>query len=305
MSNRLGGALTDHIRRIPGDSRFILVEGVPASLAEGMVRAWDDSLPPLAVASNTPARFGTHGLIEIAGTTLRNQREEGVATRGMVLVLCEGTQVPDRQSLNLFESVSPGQLLDGAEGLSLLAQQRPAVALDGPLRAVRQAINSAAVVARPSAISVAAYFDRVASGDDPLDALPALGAFTDVASPGTRIEADRVADNLLLSAARTSEELLRPAAYADLRRRAETVLGRRPALRNTPVGLASLVDEVMTLLQAGDDRLLQALAFDEAKEILEQRPNRPTPGMGRRRRRRRVVVRGGRTTACTGSSPRR
>jgi len=273
MSSRLGGALADHIRRIPGRSRFILVEGVPASLAEGMAQAWDDGLPPLAIASDTPGRFGSHGLTEVAGTTLRNQREDGEPTRGMVLVLCEGTQVPDRQSLNLFEPVSPGLLLDSPEGLSLLAQQRPPLALDGPLRAVRQAITSTAVAARPSAISVAAYFDRVAGGDDALAALPALGGFADVVSPGTRIEADRIADNLLLASARMSEDLLHPTAYADVRRRAGAVLGRRPALRGSRTQLLALVDEVMMLLQAGDDRLLQVLAFDEAKEILEQRPN--------------------------------
>src|SRR5947209_1354002 len=123
MSQRLGAALAAHIRRMSGGAaKFVLVEGVPVSLAEGMANCWSDDLPPLAVVSAEPGRFGPYALADTSGTALRNRRSEAGA-RGVVLVLCEGEQVPDRQSLNLFESVSPSVLLEGPAGLGLLAQQ--------------------------------------------------------------------------------------------------------------------------------------------------------------------------------------
>lgn len=270
MSRRLGAALAEYIRRIKGESRFVLVEGVPESLAEGMARAWERDLPPLAIAASSPERFGTHALRDVSATALRNRQVSGTSP-GVVLVLCEGQQVADRQSLNLFESVSPGLLLNDAEGLGILAQQPPAVSLEGPARAVREAINQAGVESRPSASAVAAYLDRLAAGDDPLRALPMLGAFTDAAAAGVRIESDRIADNLLLAARRTSEDILRPGAYADLRRRAEAVLRRRPALRGRHNAADAEAEVVMALLQAGSDELLSRLHFDEAREIFQQR----------------------------------
>lgn len=269
MNRRLGSALASHIARMPGHARFVLVEGVPTELAEGMVAAWTDGLPPLRVVSDQPARFGTQALSGASGTAMRNQREAGQA-RGVVLVLCEGQQVPDRQSLNMFESVSPSQLLDSAAGVALLAAQAPAVPLDGPARAVREAITQAGAASRPSAAAVAAYLDRLAATEDPLRALPTLGAFADHAA-GVRVESSRIGDNLELAARRTSEDLLSPRDYADLRRRAETVLRRRPGLRDDPQAAAAAAEEVMTLLQSGSDDLLSRLQYDEAREILEQK----------------------------------
>lgn len=268
MSRRLGSALAEHLRRIlpPGERSFVLVEGVPTSVAEGMSRAWDDALPQLSIVSSSPALFPKHAMRDVSGTRLRNRRD----SRGVVLVLCDGEQVPDRQSLNLFESVSPSVLLESAEGMGILSQQAPAVDLDGPARAVREAINQADVATRPSAASVAAYLDRLAAGSDPLDALPVLGAFADHAGPGERIDSTRIADNLALASRRTSDDLLRPAAYADLRKRAEAVLRRRPGIGNA--GAPAAADEVMTQLQAGSLDLLRTLRFDEAREIMEQRP---------------------------------
>jgi len=269
LSTRLGAALAEHLRRrlLPGERSFVLVEGVPASVAEGMTRAWDRSLPQLAVVSAEPAHFGSYALREVSGTRLRNQP----GTRGVVLVLCDGEQVPDRQSLNLFESVSPSVLLDNAEGMGILSQQQPAVDLDGPARAVREAINRADVASRPSASAVADYLDRIAGGTAPLQALPTLGAFADRTPATGRADADRIGDNLALAARRTSEDLLRPSAYADLRRRAERVLRRRPGLAKE-ADLRAAVDDVMTQVQSGSAELLDALRFDEAREILEQRP---------------------------------
>ncbi len=269
MSGRVGAALAAHIRTLPpkGAPKFVLVEGVPVSLAEGMAGAWDDSLPPLAVVSGFPERFGAAALEGVSGTGLRNRRDGGEA-RGVVLVLCEGQQVPDRQSLNLFESVAPSVLLDSAAGVALLAQQDPAVALDGPARQVREAVTLAGAASRPSAAAVAAWLDRVAAGDDPLRALPALGAFADHAYGG-KVDPERIGDNLALAARRASADLLRPSAYADVRRRAEAVLSRRPGVGAD--GAADAAADVMAALQSGSPRLLQVLTYDEAHEVLEEK----------------------------------
>jgi hypothetical protein len=269
VNRRLGAALANHIGRLPGAARFVLVEGVSVALAEGMAAAWNDNLPPLRVASAEPRRFGARALIGTSGTAMRNQRVGGEAC-GVVLVLCEGQQVADRQSLNMFESVSPSQLLDSPDGVALLAAQEPAVQLDGPAHAVKAAITQAGAASRPSAAAVADYLDRLADGQNALGALPVLGAFAD-SSGGVRVEAARIGDNLKLAARRTSEDLLRPRDYADLRRRAETVLRRRPGMRDDPVAAAAAADEVMTLLQSGNDALLERLQYDEAKEIFEQK----------------------------------
>jgi hypothetical protein len=270
MSTRLGSALADHIRRrireSGSDSGYFLVEGVPASVADGMTRAWDSTLPELAVVSAEPRRFGRYALREVSGTYLRNRP----GTHGVVLVLCDGEQVPDRQSLSQFESISPSALLDTAEGMGILSQQPTAVNLDGPARSVREAINEASAATRPSAIAVASYLDRLAAGADPLAALPLLGAFIDTMPADGRVDADRIGDNLALARRRTSEDLLKASAYADLRLRAQRVLKRRPSL-SSPNELIAAIDRVMTMLQSGSPELLTELYFDEAREILEQR----------------------------------
>jgi hypothetical protein len=268
VSGRLGAALAEYLRLhlFRGQGNFVLVEGVPANVAEGMSQAWDDSLATLAVVSPEPHRFGRHALTEVSGTQLRNQP----GTAGVVLVLCDGEQVPDRQSLNLFESVSPSILLDSAEGMSILSQQQPSVDLDGPARAVREAIVQADAANRPSAVSVAAYLDQLASGADPLRALPAIGAFTDHVADAERVDSGRVSDNLALAARRTSEDLLKPTSFADLRKRAERVLAQRPGVRGRAEVLQA-ADDVMAQLQAGSADLLSSLRFDEARQILEQR----------------------------------
>ena len=124
---RLGSALADYIRRrveeSGSDSGYFLVEGVPASVAEGMTRAWDSTMPELAVGSAQPHRFGRYALRDVSGTYLRNRS----GTHGVVLVMCDGEQVPDRQSLSQFESVSPSVLLDTPEGMGILSQQQPVV----------------------------------------------------------------------------------------------------------------------------------------------------------------------------------
>jgi len=158
MSGRLGAALAEHIRRMPGRTKFILIEGVDMSLAEGIARAWRDDLPRLAIASGKPERFGRYALTGVSGTGLRNLSGDGV-----VLVICTGVQLPDRQSLSRFASLEPADMLRDPEGFTLIAQQAPAVEVDGPVRMVRQAIMSAGEADRPSAGTVAAYFDALAA----------------------------------------------------------------------------------------------------------------------------------------------
>ena len=81
------------------------------------------------MSTNNPGGFGERALGELSGTGLRNTHPEGVC-----LVVCEGADLPDRQSLNEFENVAPGDLLRDTEGLSLLAQAPPTGPLDGPPR---------------------------------------------------------------------------------------------------------------------------------------------------------------------------
>ena len=272
MSARLGGALAVELRgRLrDNDKSFVLLEGIPTGVAEGMSRAWDDAtMPQLAIVSQTPHLFGAHAMpANVSGTQLRNRTGEG--WRGVVLVLCEGEQVPDQQSLGLFEQLSPSELLSTPPGIALLSQQAPAVALDGHARHVRSAINEAPLATRPSPVAVANYLDRLAAGDDPLAALPTLGAFIDSVAPGVRIDSSRISDNLALAARRTSDELLRASAYADLRKRAETVLRRRHGIDAATT--REIADQVMEQLQAGSADLLTTVGFDEAREIFEQRP---------------------------------
>lgn len=174
MNSRLGAAITEHIRTFSGPSKFVLVEGVSEDLAAGIAAAWSPDLPPLAVASPHPERFGDHALRDVSGAGLRNRHAEGVC-----VVLCEGQQPPERQSISKFENVAPSDLLASAERISILAQAGAPAPLDGPALQVRRAILTAAARDRPSVAAVASYFDALAAGEDPLRALPVLGAFAD------------------------------------------------------------------------------------------------------------------------------
>ena len=78
------------------------------------------------------------------------------------------------------------------------------------------------------------------------------------------MDSGRVSDNLALAARRTSEDLLKPTSFADLRKRAERVLAQRPGLRGRAEVLQA-ADEVMAQLQAGSADLLSSLRFDEAR----------------------------------------
>ena len=219
MSARLGRALAQHILGLPGDRKFVLVEGVEEDLAVALAEAWDAAVSACdrllaSRALRTPALTGE------SGTALRD--------RGPVcLVICEGSQLPDRQSLRAFESVAPGDLLTN-QGPGAARAPSPLSTIDGPARPVRGAIVHAGPAARPSASAVAAYLDRCASGESPLHALPARR----IRRPRRRRCDRRKADprELRAAARRRSEEPRRP---ADLRRRAQRVLARRPGLSTT------------------------------------------------------------------------
>jgi len=266
MSGRLGAALARHIHELPGKVKFVLVEGVNEELAEAMAAAWGDASTPLAIASQNPVRFGSRALVGVSGTALRNKTDDVGAGggAGVCVVICEGAQLADRQSLRSFASVAPGDLLKTAIGLTYLAQVEPAAPLDGPARDVRHAIVQAGDAARPSAALVADYLDRCATGEAPMRALPALGAFADYAVD--RPDVRRILANFALAARRRGEQATRP---ADVRRRAERVLARRPALDISSARREA--DRVVALLQSGSDELLSLLTYDEAVEILDQR----------------------------------
>lgn len=261
MSARLGAALVEYVRAMGSGSKFVLIEGVSAELAESIAGAWSGgSLPALAVASADPARFGGAALAGASGTSLRNRHPGGVC-----IVVCEGQQLPDRQSLRSFENVAPSELLADVEPLMLLARAVREVPMDGPARAVRQAIVTARGEDRPAVAAVARYFDALADGADPLRSLPILGAFADHAHGG-RVDAPRVAENLRLSGRRQAEDILAPTATAAARQRARRVLARRMTAAEADRQAGTL----LRLLQSGDDSLLDLITFDEAKEILDR-----------------------------------
>lgn len=261
MSLRLGAALVEHIRALGTGSKFILVEGVSLDLAAAIAESWrGGGLPELAVASSEPRRFGAAALVGASGTSLRNRHPGGVC-----IVVCEGHQLPDRQSLRSFENVAPSELLADVEPLMLLARAGREAPLDGPARAVRQAILTAKGEEKPAVAAVSRYFDALAEGADPLRSLPLLGAFADHAHGG-RVDSARVADNLRLAARRRSEDVLAPSATGAARQRARRVLARRMPADEADRQAA----ELLRLLQSGSDALLEQITFDEAKEILDR-----------------------------------
>jgi hypothetical protein len=259
MSSRLGAALAGHVLALPGERKFVVVEGVSEEIAESMAAAWSDSELRLAIVSTHPGRFGARALADdVAATGLRNQD-------GVCLVLCEGAQIADRQSLRAFPSAAPGDLLRDHAGLTRLAQIAPAAPLDGPMRHVRAAILQAGAASRPSAAAVAAYLDRCAAHENPLSALPTLGGFADHLA-GDAADQRRIMDNLALAAAARRGDYSRP---GDLRRRAARVIGQRPG--TTAAQAKAEAARLLALLQSGDEELLSALTYDEATEILEQK----------------------------------
>ena len=258
MSARLAKAIVEHIRKIKARSKFVRIESISELLAAEISASWDDSdgdLPRLAVASATPALFGPHALEGVSAARLRHTNPGGVC-----IVICEGSQIPERQSINSFTAVSPADLLRDKSRLLLISNAVSPVRRDGPPAAVREAIVTMLPGLRPPALAVANYFDAIASNADPLESLPLLGGFRDSAVAPADIRGDRIKENLLLANDRRSEEVVSATDYANIRARAVRVLGR--------AGGPERSERFMHLLESGGDEILELITFDEAREIL-------------------------------------
>jgi len=252
MSTRLAKAIVEYIDRMPGESKFILMEAIPEDLAEGIASAWRPTLPQLLIGGGRPERFGDRALGGRSGTQIRNLYGQGVC-----VIACEGFDFPDWQSVSKFESVSPSNLLQDPAGLIMLADADRPVDPDGPIAYVRLAIVNATAQERPTPFQAAAYFDAVAAGEDAGLALPRLGAFRDPQLGAARSR-ERAAENLRLARAAFDGA----GKYNEIRRRAGRVLARDGA---RPRG----ADDVMRLLGTSDPGLYEYLDFDEARSILE------------------------------------
>lgn len=260
MNLRIAKALVSHIRNIPGASKFILMEGLPAKLAEGIAAEWPKSgFPPLLVGSDEPSRFGARALVNQSGTQLRNQNSGGVC-----IILCEGYQIPDWQSVAKFKSVSLSDLVQDRHGLARLAEAARQVDLSqGILAQVRQAILGTPSNAKPTVFQVAKYFDAIAVGQNELDSLPLIGAFPD-RDPADGFTKDRLIENFQLSRRRFLEKA---SQFNEIRRRAAKVFSRPGSVNRDP-------GHFISLLQTGSPEALSAITFDEAREILnDQAPN--------------------------------
>jgi len=261
VSDRLALALIEHIRRIDAQAKFLVIEAVPLPLAQSLHSHWDGSdpnLPRLAIAtSQDDLRFGNHGLQGASVATLRNRSPKGVC-----IVVCENAQLAERQSIINFMPVSPADLLESKDRLMLLGEAETKVQPDGYMAAVREAIATMPPSLRPSASAVASYFDRVASGELARIALPNIGAFQDSCSPA-EIRGERIRENLILASRRSSGDVISSDDFSRIRSRAERVLSR-------PSSGPTTADEFMEMLENGDDRILFAVSYDEAREILSE-----------------------------------
>ena len=224
MSDRLALALIEHIRRIDATAKFLVIEAVPSSLAQSLHSHWDDNdpnLPRLAIATSDDASSaGNHGLRGDSVATLRNKSPKGVC-----IVVCENAQLAERQSIINFTPVFPADLLESKDRLLLLGEVRSRVQPDGYMAALREAIATMPGSLRPSASVVAEYFDRVASGENALTALPYIGAFRDARRPAD-IRGERIRENLILASRRSSGDVISSDDFSRIRSRAERVLSR-------------------------------------------------------------------------------
>lgn len=262
---RVGAALVERIRLIEADAKFVIVEAAQPELAHAIAEFWDEGdgrLPQLAIAAEDAASYGRYGLVGASAATLRHRDR-----RGLCLVVCEGYDLAERQSLRSFVPVTPGDLLQSKSLLLLLARAIQPVRADGPMAAVRDALVTLAPGQRPSALKVGAFFDAVAAGEDPMDALPVIGGFRDPDVALADVRGDRIVENLALAASRRRDDVVRPATFGDVRTRAARVLGRRGS------GDANtLAAGFMELLESGSDDVLRFVSYDEAREILTAGP---------------------------------
>lgn len=262
---RVGAALVERIRQIEANAKFIVIEAAQPTLARAISEFWDDAdprLPQLAVAAEDATTYGHHGLVGASAATLRHRDR-----RGLCLVVCEGYDLAERQSLRSFVPVSPGDLLQSKSLLLLLARAVQPVRADGPMAAVRDALVTLPAGQRPSALRVGAFFDAVAAGEDPMEALPVIGGFRDPDVALADVRGERIVENLELAAGRRRDDVVRPANFGDVRTRAARVLGRR-----TGAVADALAARFMELLESGSDEVLRFASYDEAREILTAGP---------------------------------
>lgn len=261
MSDRLALALIEHIRLIDVHPKFLVVEAVPVDLARSLESHWtldDPLLPRLAIANmNGADPFRRFGLKGSSVAALRNTSPDGLC-----IVICEGAELAERQSIINFRPVAPADLLRSKDRLILLSRAHRQLQSDGHMAAIREAIVTMEPSVRPSASAVAAYFDCIVAGEDPLLALPRIGAFHDSCDPAD-IRSDRILSNFSLAFRRFGDDVIRQDDFSRIRRRAQRVL-----MRDTSV--ARSADIFMEMLENGDHGILTAVSYDEAREILTE-----------------------------------
>jgi Type IV secretion-system coupling protein DNA-binding domain len=263
VSRRLAEALAESVRRMSGGSAFIAMEGVSVDFASALVGAWkrQDALPKIAVVGAPPDRVGDAALRrDMTPTTLRGQYPEG-----FFLVQIEGHRIEDAASVGKLVRLRLADLTTTAEGYSLLTQVEPEPPGDGPARAVRDALTTSVVDRPPPPERVAAYLDSIASGQDPLDALPKLGAFVDPVSADA-VDANRIAANLRLAGLRRTDAVLSGSNLAGVRTRAHRLFREKFGNEER---VEKAVSTLIEQLRTADDAVLTSLTFDEARAVLE------------------------------------
>src|SRR5205823_2904484 len=130
---------------------------------------------------------------------------------------------------------------------------------------VRDALTTSLVERPPPPERVAVYLDAIAAGEDPLDALPKLGAFVDRV-PADTVDANRIAANLRLASSRRTDAVLSGSNLAAVRTRAQRLFREKyDNEQRVPEAVSTLIEQLRT----ADDAVLSALTFDEARTVLE------------------------------------
>jgi hypothetical protein len=266
MSDRLSGALIATARTAtarPGEDlgpSWLLIDGVDVALARSLVAAWPGDLPPVFVAAAAGEDFGEADLARSSATRERN-------LGGICLIVCEGQRVPDGQSVVGFERCGP-ELLLGADGAMLLAEQPPVVSELPGVQAVVEALGDPKLASPPSVRAITAFLDSAAGGTGVAESLPLIGGFRE-SGDSASVTPQRVVANLNLASGRSSAERLAPSSLAEIRERASRALNSEAAER------------FVELLLARDDALLAEFSYNQAVAALEQPPAAELPAQVR------------------------
>ena len=264
MQGRLAGAIIELVRSqaADGGSSWLLMEGIEVALARELARLWPSELPELVIAAPAVEDFGEQGLGDRTATSLRNS-----SANGLCLVICEGTQIADFQSVSQFFRLAPGDLLRSEAGIDRLLRQPPDLTAHPVATPLRHALLDSDLEVQPPSKVVARYLNALAADEDPMASLPLLGAFRDDGPSDPT--AGRLVENLNLAALTTSPDLQQPKSLADIRIRAERKLADR---QPPPADPAALAGNVVEALSGGGSALLKTLTFAEAREILAEPP---------------------------------